>query len=58
MPSTGAANLGMTLFAAGSVLSTVPPLILALLLQRYITRLNFADPMTLPGDESALGRVR
>jgi multiple sugar transport system permease protein len=46
MPSTGAANLGMTLFAAGSVLSTVPPLILALLVQRYITRLNVADPMT------------
>jgi multiple sugar transport system permease protein len=46
MPSTGAANLGMTLFAAGSVLSTVPPLILALLLQRYITRLNVTDPVT------------
>ena len=43
MPS-GGANLGMTLFAAGSVLSTMPPLILALLVQRYITRLNVADP--------------
>jgi multiple sugar transport system permease protein len=50
MPSTGAANLGMTLFAAGSVLSTVPPLCLALLLQRFITRLNVADPVTLPRD--------
>jgi multiple sugar transport system permease protein len=49
MPS-GGANLGMTLFAAGSVLSTIPPLILALLVQRYITRLNLADPMTLRGD--------
>ena len=50
MPSTGTANLGMTLFAAGSVLSTVPPLILALLAQRYITRLNIADPVTTQGD--------
>jgi multiple sugar transport system permease protein len=49
MPS-GGANLGMTLFAAGSVLSTVPPLILALLVQRYITRLNIADPVMLRGD--------
>jgi multiple sugar transport system permease protein len=51
MPSTGAANLGMTLFAAGSVLSTVPPLILALLVQRYITRLNIADPVTSQDDQ-------
>ena len=49
MPSTGTANLGMTLFAAGSVLSSVPPLILALLVQRYITRLNVADPVTSQG---------
>ncbi|HEY1944872.1 MAG TPA: carbohydrate ABC transporter permease [Roseiarcus sp.] len=49
MPS-GGANLGMTLFAAGSVLSAVPPLVLALLVQRYITRLNVADPVTLQGD--------
>jgi multiple sugar transport system permease protein len=49
MPS-GGANLGMTLFAAGSVLSTIPPLILALLVQRYITRLNLTDPVTLRGD--------
>jgi multiple sugar transport system permease protein len=45
MPSTGTANLGMTLFAASSVLSTVPPLFLALLAQRYIRRLNVADPV-------------
>jgi multiple sugar transport system permease protein len=50
MPSTGTANLGMTLFAAGSALSTVPPLILALLAQRYITRLNIADPVTAQAD--------
>jgi multiple sugar transport system permease protein len=49
MPS-GGANLGMTLFAAGSVLSTIPPLILALLVQRYINRLNIADPVMLRGD--------
>jgi multiple sugar transport system permease protein len=49
MPS-GGANLGMTLFAAGSVLSIIPPLILALLVQRYITRLNIADPVMLRGD--------
>ena len=49
MPS-GGANLGMTLFAAGSVLSTIPPLILALLVQRYITRLNIADPVMFRGD--------
>jgi multiple sugar transport system permease protein len=49
MPS-GGANLGMTLFAAGSVLSAIPPLILALLVQRYITRLNVGDPVTLRGD--------
>jgi multiple sugar transport system permease protein len=50
MPSTGTANLGMTLFAAGSVLSSVPPLILALLVQRYITRLNVSDPVTSQAD--------
>jgi multiple sugar transport system permease protein len=50
MPSTGTANLGITLFAAGSVLSAVPPLILALLAQRYITRLNVADPVTSLSD--------
>ena len=50
MPSTGAANLGITLFAAGSVLSTVPPIILALLVQRYVTRLNVTDAVTSPVD--------
>jgi multiple sugar transport system permease protein len=50
MPSTGTANLGLTLFAAGSVLSTVPPLILALLVQRYMTRLNVVDPVITQAD--------
>ena len=49
MPSTGTANLGLTLFAAASMLSTVPPLILAILAQRYITRLNVIDPVTTGG---------
>ena len=49
MPS-GGANLGMTLFAAGSVLSTLPPLILTLLVQRYVTRLHVADPVVSHGD--------
>ena len=34
------------LFAAASILTTIPPLILALRFQRYITSLNIADPMT------------
>ena len=50
MPSTGTANLGLTLFAAASMLSAVPPLVLAILAQRYITRLNVADPVTSQGD--------
>jgi multiple sugar transport system permease protein len=50
MPSTGTANLGLTLFAAASMLSTLPPLLLAILAQRYITRLNVTDPVTSQGD--------
>jgi multiple sugar transport system permease protein len=38
------------LFAAASILSTIPPLLLALLFQRYITGLNIADPMTAQQD--------
>jgi multiple sugar transport system permease protein len=34
------------LFAAASILSTIPPLLLALVFQRYITGLNIADPLT------------
>lgn len=38
------------LFAAASILSTIPPLLLALLFQRYITSLNIADPVTAQGE--------
>ena len=36
----------MVLFAAASTLSIVPPLVLALVFQRFITRLNIVDPIT------------
>ena len=38
------------LFAAASILSTVPPLLLALFFQRYITGLNIVDPVTVATD--------
>ncbi len=38
------------MFAAASILSTIPPLILALVFQRYITGLNLADPLTSQRD--------
>ena len=38
------------LFAAASILSTIPPLLLALMFQRYITGLNLADPLTAQRD--------
>jgi multiple sugar transport system permease protein len=38
------------LFAAASILSTIPPLLLALLFQRYIIGLNLADPLTAQRD--------
>jgi multiple sugar transport system permease protein len=47
MPGSGISV--MTLFAAASVLSALPPLLLALLAQRYISRLNIADPVTMQG---------
>jgi multiple sugar transport system permease protein len=47
MPSTQSV---MTLFAAASMLAALPPLILAILAQGYITRLNIADPVTAQGD--------
>jgi multiple sugar transport system permease protein len=40
------------LFAAASILSTIPPLILALVFQRYITSLNIADPVTVQGEQA------
>ena len=39
------------MFAAASILSTIPPLFLALLFQRYITGLNLADPVTVQQDD-------
>ena len=36
----------MVLFAAASTLSIVPPLVLALVFQRFITRLHIVDPIT------------
>lgn len=40
----------LVLFAAASILSTVPPLLLALVFQRFITGLNISDPVTTGGD--------
>ena len=39
----------IVLFSAASTLSIVPPLLLALFFQRFITRLNIVDPMTPRG---------
>ena len=52
MKSLGKAAKGLVfvLFAAASILSTIPPLILALVFQRYITSLNIADPVTVQGE--------
>ncbi len=36
----------IVLFSAASTLSIIPPLVLALLFQRFITRLNIVDPIT------------
>ena len=36
----------MVLFATASTLSIAPPLVLALIFQRFITRLNIVDPIT------------
>jgi multiple sugar transport system permease protein len=47
MPSTQSV---MTLFAAASMLAALPPLVLAMLAQGYITKLNIADPVTTQGD--------
>ncbi len=37
----------MVVFAAASTLSIIPPVIMALIFQRYITRLNIVDPVTV-----------
>ena len=45
-PLTAVGASPMVLFAAASTLSVIPPLILALIFQRFITRLNIVDPIT------------
>ena len=45
-PLTAAGASPMVLFAAASTLSIAPPLILALIFQRFITRLHIVDPIT------------
>jgi multiple sugar transport system permease protein len=45
-PLTATGYSGMALFSAASGLSILPPLLLALFFQRYITRLNIVDPVT------------
>ncbi|MDE0048953.1 MAG: carbohydrate ABC transporter permease [Rhodospirillales bacterium] len=45
-PLTAAGASPMVLFAAASTLSIAPPLVLALIFQRFITRLNIVDPIT------------
>ena len=45
-PLTAVGASPMVLFAAASTLSVIPPLVLALVFQRFITRLNIVDPIT------------
>jgi multiple sugar transport system permease protein len=49
-PLTATGYSGIALFSAASGLSILPPLILALFFQRYITRLNIVDPVTVRED--------
>ena len=46
-PLTAVGYSPIALFSAASALSIAPPLILALIFQRYITRLNIVDPVTV-----------
>ena len=46
-PLTAVGYSPIALFSATSTLSIAPPLILALIFQRYITRLNIVDPVTV-----------
>jgi multiple sugar transport system permease protein len=48
-PALQTISQSIVLFAAACTLSIIPPLVLALLLQRYITRLNIVDPTTTRG---------
>jgi multiple sugar transport system permease protein len=45
-PLTATGYSGIALFSAASALSILPPLAMALIFQRYITRLNIVDPVT------------
>ena len=45
-PSLQAISQNFALLAAASTLSIIPPLLLALFFQRFITRLNIVDPVT------------
>lgn len=46
-PLTAVGYSPVALFCAASALSVLPPLALALIFQRYITRLNIVDPVTV-----------
>ena len=46
-PLTAVGYSPIALFSAASALSIIPPLILALIFQRYITQLNIVDPVTI-----------
>ena len=45
-PALQTVSQNIVLFAAACTLSVVPPLVLALVFQRFITRLNIVDPIT------------
>ena len=45
-PALQTVSQNITLFAAASTLSIIPPLLLALFFQRFITRLNIVDPIS------------
>ena len=45
-PLTSVGYSGVPLFASACILSIVPPLILALYFQKFISNLNFVDPVT------------
>ena len=45
-PLTSVGYSGVPLFASACILSIIPPLILALYFQKFISNLNFVDPVT------------
>ncbi len=46
-PALQTISQNIVLFAAASTLSIIPPLFLALFFQRFITRLNIVDPISM-----------